>query len=380
MFSSYLSIPLAVVILFVTFCIPVAWSESLVEVDQPVAGYEASDLLAVQNRGILEARGWDIGFWTISDEKEIQKNLAMIGHEKGAPLGKNWHVEPVAVRAASKAKTDDAEILCRQGDWIYIIGSHFGKKGGPLKASRQFFARFSESGVEIEAGQCSVSVDIYKDEFFLHRLINDSLAAMRPEVIESTEAERTKFITDAQREGMEEKEKWVHRIKNDDWPLNIEGGDFLPNGVLLLGLRYPVSREGHPLLVEIEHIDGLFSASSELPRISGVRIIENVGKKEQLTGIRSLRCRENMFHIITGSIDSRPEVSLLLQVHPDGEDADCAHYVVTLPSDGGKYIQATSVRTFEKTQNIEGIGFDTDGHVFYIKDAIGQTPLIFPRE
>ncbi|HPO13121.1 MAG TPA: hypothetical protein PLI09_06715 [Candidatus Hydrogenedentes bacterium] len=357
-----------------------ACGDSLVEVDQPVAGYEASDLLAVQNSGILEVRGWDIGFWTISDEKEIQKNLALIGHEKGAPLEKNWRVEPVAVRAASKAKTDDAEILCRQGDWIYIIGSHFGKKSGPLKASRQFFARFSESGVEIESGQCSVSVDIYKDEFFLHRLINDSLAAMRPKVIESGEAERTKFIMDAQREGMEEKEKWVHRIKNDDWPLNIEGGDFLPNGVLLLGLRYPVSREGHPLLMEIEHIDGFFSASTELPRVSKVRIIENVGKREQLTGIRSLRCHENMIHTITGSIDSRPEVSLLLQVHPEGEDADCAHYVVTLPSDGGNYIQATPVRTFEKTQNIEGIGFDADGHVFYIKDAVGQTPLIFPRE
>lgn len=364
---------LACVIVFAPL---LAWGSGLVEVANPPVNFEASDLLAIQSAPILEAKAWDCGFWTVSDEKAIQKDLAIIGHDKGAPLERNWHMESVHVPAAPEVHTDDAEVLCRYGEWIYVLGSHFGKKGGPLKAARQFVARFREDNVDMTNGAATVSMDIRNDAFALHRLINDALAAMRSDLIETTAIEQAQFIAAAQHEGAEEHAEWADRLHEGDWPLNIEGADFLDSGSLLIGLRYPVTRAGHPLLVKIEHVDSLFTASPA-PRVAGIHVVENVGDAAELTGIRSLRCHGGAFHIITGAIDGRAGVSLVLRQHPTGASANCAQYTITLPLGRAAYVQGRLAHAFEKARNVEGIAFDARGREFYIEDASGTTPLLF---
>ena len=60
-------------------------------------------------------------------------------------------------------------------------------------------------------------------------------------------------------------------------PINVEGAAFrdgaeAPKGgspTLLLGLRFPVTAEGHPIVVEIEGIERLFKPGNRLPEVHG---------------------------------------------------------------------------------------------------------------
>ena len=54
---------------------------------------EASGLLAVEDEPLLEAHGWDLGFWAVLDEGEIEDCIAVIGHRRGADIGEVWEIE-----------------------------------------------------------------------------------------------------------------------------------------------------------------------------------------------------------------------------------------------------------------------------------------------
>ena len=110
---------------------------------------EASGLLTVEDEPLLEAHGWEIAFWAVLDEGEIEDCVAVIGHRRGADLSEGWEIERLRAEPMGDArKTEDAEAITRHDGWIYILGSHFGGKGGPLQPKRGFVARFREAGDE----------------------------------------------------------------------------------------------------------------------------------------------------------------------------------------------------------------------------------------
>jgi hypothetical protein len=121
----------------------------------------------------LNARGWDLAFWTVLDEGRVEKAIALIGKSKGKD---KWAIEKVRVKKVKghKGKTDDSEALCRKDGYVYILGSHFGKKKGKdhLREERQFIARFKESGVFAKPDKLTIDeLVVSRDEFLLHRLI-----------------------------------------------------------------------------------------------------------------------------------------------------------------------------------------------------------------
>ena len=116
------------------------------------------------------------------------------------------------------------------------------------------------------------------------------------------------------------------RLNDDYWPIDIEGAGFLKRGALLIGLRYPVTCEGYPLLMELESLDGYFDAMRISPGVAKVFRMQDTGDIAHLTDTCSLRFHGDTLHIITGGIDNRPGVSLLFQQHPEGGGADCGHY------------------------------------------------------
>ena len=350
-----------------------AGADSLTEVTMVREDFEASGLLLVRNQGLLAAKAWDLAFWTVGDEKRVEDNIALIGHTASSPLGKGWELAEVEAYCTACPKTDDAEAICRKDGWVYIIGSHFGKKAGPLKAKRQFAARFRERDVAA-ADKPALQLDASVNEFRFHRAINDALAHMEEDLIELTGVERVKFIADTLREGLKDGDTWTARIKDSDWPINIEGATFLDSGSLLLGLRYPVTKEGHPILIEVADFETLLRGGT--PAIAKTSVLANVGGKKELTGIRALRFEGGSIHAITGTIDSRLAESLVLQQHPEGGKAGPAHYKFKLP-DTRKPITAELVRRFPGAQDIEGIAFDPDGRAFYIKDEPGKAPILF---
>jgi hypothetical protein len=155
---------------------------------------EASGLLTVEDGSLLEAHGWDLAFWAVLDEGEIEDCIAVIGHRDGADLPEGWEIERLRAEPSGDAgKTEDAEAITRHDGWIYIFGSHFGSKDGPLQPKRGFVARFREVDVGHATEDPAMGMEISRESFLLHRLINDSLRE-GPDLIPFGEASREALI------------------------------------------------------------------------------------------------------------------------------------------------------------------------------------------
>jgi hypothetical protein len=145
---------------------------------------EASGLLTVENDALLEAHEWKFALWAVLDEGRIEDCIAIIGHRRGADIGEGWDIERLyAVPADEGVKTEDAESVARHGGWMYLFGSHFGAKGGPLQPKRGFVARFREADVGHATNDPAVALEVFRESFMLHRLINDALKAEGPDLI-----------------------------------------------------------------------------------------------------------------------------------------------------------------------------------------------------
>ncbi|MGI8674423.1 MAG: CHAD domain-containing protein, partial [Thermoleophilaceae bacterium] len=68
-------------------------SDGLTGIDLHVAPHEASDLLPIDSRAILDAHGWDIGFWAVLDDVRVERSLVAIGHrEEAVAIAEGWEV------------------------------------------------------------------------------------------------------------------------------------------------------------------------------------------------------------------------------------------------------------------------------------------------
>ena len=81
-------------------------------------------------------------------------------------------------------------------------------------------------------------------------------------------------------------------------------------------------------------------------------------------------------HIITGNIDSRPDISILLQAHGSvGIRARSAHYKFVIPKSSVQQISAQLVRNFA-VGDVEGIAF-ADGRFFCARDKEEEVIILF---
>src|ERR687885_1953028 len=145
---------------------------------------EASGLLTVENEPLLEAHDWEFALWAVLDEGEIEDCVAVIGHRRGADISEDWEIERLHARPTGDAgKTEDAEAITYHDGWVYMFGSHFGSKDGPLQPKRGFVARFREADVGHVTEDPAVGIELFGESFVLHRLINDALKAHGPDTI-----------------------------------------------------------------------------------------------------------------------------------------------------------------------------------------------------
>ena len=216
---------------------------------------EASGLLAMGNEALLGEHGWDLGFWAVLDEGEIEDCVAAIGHRRGSPEDEGWEIERLhAGVRGNVGDTEDAEAITLDENtgYVYILGSHFGSKAGPLQPKRGFVARFSEADVGHVADGPAMRLDVSRRSFALHRLINDDLQESDLDLIPLGEQSRKALIEATIERGEEKNKKWAGLVREDDYPINIEGAAFRDNGNLLLGLRFPTTAEGRPILIELQ--------------------------------------------------------------------------------------------------------------------------------
>jgi hypothetical protein len=329
---------------------------------------EASDLSRVLSPATLAAHGWDRAMLTVLDEACAEDALALLVHAKDAPLEEGWeairvHAEPTS----GKGKTEDAEACAVRDGYAYILGSQFGKKAGPLSARRSWIARVKEDDLATQ----NAALEIARLRFSLHRAVNDALRDV--DLLTLGRLARERYIDRTIAIGKDDGKRWAGRIQPDDQPLNVEAAEFRADGTLVLGLRYPVTADGHPLLVAITNPTGLFEG--EDPVTGTVWWLENVGSAQAPAGFRALDTRgEDRFDAIIGDLDAANKSATVLEDHPEGGKADSEHVRFALTDAGGP-VQAELVHHFGDIRRVEGVAIDHEGHSHYVIDEEGHVAL-----
>jgi hypothetical protein len=75
---------------------------------------EASGLLTVEDEPLLESHGWELAFWAVLDEGEIEDCVAIIGHRRDAVISEGWEIERLHAEPLGDAgKTEDEGVHLR---------------------------------------------------------------------------------------------------------------------------------------------------------------------------------------------------------------------------------------------------------------------------
>lgn len=353
-----------------------AGDDDLFQMELNLHPNEASGLLDIADKALLGEHGWDLGFWAVLDEGKVEDCIAAIGHREGSPEEEGWEIERLRTEAVGAAgKTEDAEAITRdeRTGLVYILGSHFGSKSGPLQPKRGFVARFREADVGNVTEDPAMRLEVSRESFVLHRLINDALKTEGPGLIPLGEQSHRALIAATIERGEKEEKKWAGLVRGDDYPINIEGAAFRKDGTLLLGLRFPTTADGRPILVELDGIDRLFDPGDACPEVVGFWSVDAVGRNGEIAGVRDLFLLHTEsgeeLHLVTGNVDSRDKQSVLVRDYAGGRETVATHFRCDLPPDSHSgELPGEFVREFPTLPRVEGIAVTEGGRTFYVTD------------
>jgi hypothetical protein len=333
-----------------------------------VAGNEASDLLPVRSAALLRAHHARRGFWTVLDEGPVESCLALLLERDDG----EWVAVHVPADAGPEnGRTEDGEALAHHDGWVYVFGSHFGSKGGPLRPRRAFVARFRED----DAAAGTLPVRVVRNRFRLHRAVNDALAAAPLTPLPPGDRVRHRFIGETVARGTARGKSWVGRLAEDDLPLNVEAAAFTPAGTVLLGLRFPVTAAGEPILVELAGVADMFDAEPGWPRAVGAYALTGVTPPGELTGFRAVvPTADGGYAAVIGSIDALGKGSVLLDDHPAGGRVTSRHVRFRLDAAGDGRIAGEPVADLAPFHHVEGLA-ELDGSCFYVTDEDHRVAL-----
>lgn len=338
-----------------------------------VAGNEASDLLPVHSAALLHRYGARRGFWTVLDEGPVEQCLALLLDTGDG----GWTAEHVVADAGPEnGRTEDGEALAHHDGWVYVFGSHFGSKGGPLRPRRAFVARFAEDDA---ATGGPLPVQVVRNSFRLHRAVNDALAAAGLGTLPPGQRVRDRFIAETMSRGSARAKRWVSRLAEADLPLNVEAATFTTTGSVLLGLRFPVTAAGEPILVELTGVPEMFAEPAgerSWPRAVRAYALTGVTPPGALTGFRAITpTTDGGYAAVIGSIDALGKGSVLLADHPHGGDVTSRHVRFRLPAaDGGSSVPGELVADLAPFHHVEGLA-ETDAECFYVTDEDHRVAL-----
>jgi len=352
---------------------------SVDEVDLDLAPNEASDLAAVPPGLLPDELGWDAAYVTVLDEGAAHESVAVLGHARGARLAEGWDARRLRLEpTGDTGRTDDAEACAFHDGWLVVAGSHYGSKDGPLQPRRAWFARLRAADLAAAVAGERPPLELARNRFALHRAVNDALRdaeiALRPLGARAREL----LVEATVARGEEGGKRWAGRVRPDDLPINVEGIEFRPSGELLLGLRHPVTEDGHPLLVAVQDVGALFAEDPEDVACGPVWTVE-AGERDDPLGVRGLHHGAgDALHLLVGSLDAEGKDSALVDEGPEAGRAHCEHWAVELPADAGPgTLAARRVHVFEGLKTVEGIAQAPDGSFLYVVDQDHNVHLRF---
>lgn len=329
--------------------------------------------MSTESTTLRERLGLDPLYWTILDDGPVEECVALIGKraETTEPTA-GWESRHLrATLTAPTGDTDDGEAIASHDGWIYVFGSGYGKKEGPLEPERSFVARFHEDDVQVDDdGAVRGEIHAKQSPFVLHRVVNDALHSMGADLLAVSPRFRRKTLGKARKRAVAAGADWAWRLQHDDAPINIEGAAFRENGNVLLGLRFPVARGGNPIVVEVSGCERMFDPALEDPEPVAVYVVTAIGSRPELSGIRDLHLAGDTLEMLIGNLDSDPDDSILLSEHPEAATALSSHWRVTLPDGEGLHLieGAEHIHTFEGLTRVEGLAVDADGHYMFVSD------------
>jgi hypothetical protein len=278
---------------------------------------------------------------------------------------------------ADAGRTEDAEACAARDGFVYVLGSQFGKKAGPLSARRSWIARVSEPSLAEAAAGGRARLEIARLRFGLHRAVNDALVGAGLELLRLGPRAREAYVEASIAVGEQKGKRWAGRIRRGDHPINVEAVEFRADGRLLVGLRYPATAEGHPILVEVDDVEALFSDGEEVPRCGSVWVLGDVGTAGAPAGVRGLdSAGGDCFDAVVGDLDASGKSATVLEDHPQGARAASEHVRFSLPpaADGG-VVPSEVVHHFGDVRRVEGVAVDHEGHAHYVIDEEGRVAL-----
>jgi hypothetical protein len=181
------------------------------------------------------------------------------------------------------------------------------------------------------------------------------------------------------------RKSWCADVRVDDWPLNIEGMEFLDDHVVVLGLRYPVTSEGHPVLVVLDGRPGFFDEPGAARSVSGVVVLSGVGSRGRPLGVRAVSRVGTELHVLTGPIAAAGKGGALSWDHPGSLDLGVQHWSIpaswlSVSADGSGQtrvfvVEPRRVRSFEPGLTVEGLARVPGARWCYVIDREARIVL-----
>ncbi len=293
---------------------------------------EASGLLPVVSPRILAELGSDEAWWVCHDEGDLGSMVSLLVGPRVAGDASSWSALRVRLEADGPRRTD-AEALARFEETVFVIGSSFVGKSGVLDERRAFIARFSER--EVSVGDGSVGAEV------LH--------------LESTLLDRTMGAF----AGIE------LMPADDDHPsINVEGAVVLDDD-LVLGLRWPVTSDGRPLLVRFLGAAAVLTDTDWSAEKFGAlevvsHVVESGGTRKRPDGIRAIARVGDAIHVTVGQTER--------DLIAGKAKAAAARHLVLDGGFGTRDIGATEVERFEGFRKVEALAPRSDDRWLYALD------------
>jgi len=339
---------------------------------------EASSILRIDDAELLRGYGFDRGFWVCIDESRGEQSLALLGHAPDDAPHEGWRVERIDAGAAPDEKTEDAEALTRdERGYVYVFGSQYGSKAGPLQPRRAFIGRFHEPGFTATE---TPTVELFRRPFLLHRKINDALRSSGIALLPLGPNMQSRYIAKTMREGARKDATWRELLRFEDWPINLEGATYVGDDVFLLGLRFPTTADGHPLIVRVRGLGRWADAGGNddaALEVELAAVLTGLGDRAYPVGVRDMTTHDGRLHVLAGAIGTERKPSAIEIDYAGYRRVDCVHVQTAMPgATGVAELQSETVHAFEGHPNIEGLEFDGRSEWVYVLDEDERLRLI----
>ena len=202
------------------------------------------------------------------------------------------------------------------------------------------------------------------------------LAAAPVELLALGPLARKAYIEATIQAGEKGGKRWAGRVQPGDQPINVEAAEFRADGRLLLGLRYPVTADGHPLLVEIHDVESLFADPDALPRPACLV----AGERRQRCGAGRLPRPGHARRRSVRRDRRRPRRRQQVRDRARGSPGGRARRVRARPLRAARTTTAGPstaevVHHFGDIRRVEGVAIDHEGHSHYVIDEEGHVAL-----